>query len=76
MAGVAEKLDKLTIGLEEYKEVVLSTLTDQPFDAPRSLEEITQDALSVTVFEVRVILGSKVADKNSPRIRRLSATSR
>jgi len=44
MASINEKLNQLTIGIDEYKELFLSALCNQDFDAPRSMEEIAEMA--------------------------------
>ena len=63
MVGVNEKLDKIAIGLDEYKEIVSYALRDDYFDAPRSLDEIGEMASELCDkiwFDRHLVLCEKV----------------
>ena len=64
MACVDEKLDKLEMGLDEYKAIILFAFIDMPYDAPRSLDDIAEKASEFCDkiwFDRHLVLREKVA---------------
>ena len=63
MASVDEKLDRISIGLDEYKEIVSFALRDDYFDAPRGMDEISEmvnELCDKIWFDRHLVLREKV----------------
>jgi len=63
IASFEEKINQLTIGLDEFKEIVLFTMKDEYFEGPRSLDEIGEMANEICEmiwFDRHLVLREKV----------------